>query len=265
MNALYGLLAGFVERALRIPKAPSAPPGDEGSTRVFRASPRFYLYRLLGWGLGRGFTLLILLGAAGALETSARQVDELAPWAHAIVVVMLLGYGAQTLLSWVALRLDYDKRWYLITDRSLRIRSGVVHVSEMTITFANIQNLSISQGPLQRLFGISDLRVDTAGGSAVAAGGPQQRAGFHTAWFQGVDDAERIRELMQERLRRVRDAGLGDPDDDREQDAGDDASGLGRPADRGTADAEAGDDALLSVLRQIRAEARALRALAGSE
>ena len=39
-------------------------------------------------------------------------------------------------------RLDFEKRWYLVTDRSLRVREGVVNVREMTIMFANIQNIS---------------------------------------------------------------------------------------------------------------------------
>jgi len=124
----------------------------------------------------------------------------------AIAVAGLIG----TLLL---VRLDYEMRWYKVSDRSLRIREGVWKVREMTMTFANIQNVSISQGPLQRLFGIADLEVRSAGG-----GGHQQQAGqkrlgaidMHVARFRGVDNAEEIRTLMGERLRHYRDAGLGD-------------------------------------------------------
>ena len=69
----------------------------------------------------------------------------------------------QRLFALALVRLDFEKRWYLVTNRSLRVREGVVKLREMTITFANIQNISISQGPIQRLLGIADLRVDTAG------------------------------------------------------------------------------------------------------
>jgi uncharacterized membrane protein YdbT with pleckstrin-like domain len=152
------------------------------------------------------------------------------------------------LFSLALVRLDFEKRWYLVTDRSLRIRDGIVNVREMTITFANIQNISISQGPLQRAIGIADLRVDTAGGSSAARhrqkGMPQS---LHTAWFRGVDNANAIRELIQKRLRELKDSGLGDRD---EVFAGT------RPADSGTT------DQLLAALRAVAAEAAALRSAA---
>src|SRR5258705_9515078 len=110
------------------------------------------------------------------------------------------------------LRLNYEKRWYIVSDRSLRVREGVVGVREMTVTFANIQNISVSQGPVQRLLGIADLRVETAGGGGAAT---QQHAGpdLHVAWFRGIDNAPAVREVIQQRLRQFKDAGLGDHED----------------------------------------------------
>src|SRR5208337_4922580 len=102
--------------------------------------------------------------------------------------------------SLAVVRLEYEKRWYVVTDRSLRIREGVVTVREMTVNFANIQNIAISQGPIQRLLAIADVRVDTAGGGRQSeARGASEN--LHTAWFRGVNDANEIRELIQQRLR----------------------------------------------------------------
>ena len=128
-------------------------------------------------------------------------------------------FVGQAALTYFSLRLNYEMRWYKVTDRSLRIRAGVWSVHEMTMTFANVQNISITQGPLERLFGIADVRVETAGGGG-GHGGPHGKgdgfgANLHTAVFRGVDDAEEIRDLMLARLRRVRGAGLGDLDDRR--------------------------------------------------
>ena len=84
------------------------------------------------------------------------------------------------------------------------------------MTFANIQNIGIEQGPLERFFGIADLKVDTAGGGGAVPGrgGKQQMANsLHSARFRGVDNAEAIKLLMQQRLHGARDAGLGDHDD----------------------------------------------------
>jgi uncharacterized membrane protein YdbT with pleckstrin-like domain len=130
----------------------------------------------------------------------------------AFEILGVIGTIAFWVCSWIAVRLDFDKRWYVVTDRSLRVREGIITVREATVTFANIQNISISQGPVQRLLNIADLRVDTAGGGGVS----REQKGFrnlHTTFFRGVDNANEIRELMQQRLRQLRDAGLGDHDD----------------------------------------------------
>jgi uncharacterized membrane protein YdbT with pleckstrin-like domain len=146
------------------------------------------------------------------------------------------------LFALALVRLDFDKRWYVITDRSLRIREGIFHVREMTVTFANIQNISISQGPVQRFLDISDLRVDTAGGGG---GSQQERAAqgqenLHTAWFRGINNAHEIRALIQQRLRQHKDAGLGDHDDLAE------------------AHAVVSTPEIVAALREICGEARAL-------
>ena len=91
-------------------------------------------------------------------------------------LVALLAFVGQAALTYFSLRLNYEMRWYKVTDRSLRIRAGVWNVHEMTMTFANVQNISITQGPLERLFGISDVRVETAGGGGGTAV-PMGRAG----------------------------------------------------------------------------------------
>ena len=39
------------------------------------------------------------------------------------------------LVVWFLLRVDYDLRYYVVTDRSLRVREGAWNVREMTITY----------------------------------------------------------------------------------------------------------------------------------
>jgi membrane protein YdbS with pleckstrin-like domain len=130
-------------------------------------------------------------------------------WLIPIVIILLNFLSSLFLLA--VLRLNFEKRWYVVTDRSLRIREGVTTVREMTVNFANIQNISISQGPLQRALRIADLRVDTAGGGGGGSSrGKERSENLHTAWFRGIDNANEVRELIQQRLRRLKDSGLGD-------------------------------------------------------
>jgi len=157
------------------------------------------------------------------------------------------GFLAQLPLSFLMVRLDYRYRWYMVTDTSLRIREGLFSIREQTMTFANIQNLSIRQGPLQRLFGISDLRVRTAGGGEHTGQGKEmeESANMHLGYFRGVDNAAEIRDLIARRMRLQRDAGLGDPDES-------------EPRRVESVADPAGVDDLVRVAHELRDEARRL-------
>jgi uncharacterized membrane protein YdbT with pleckstrin-like domain len=161
----------------------------------------------------------------------------------------------ESLFRLVVLRLEYEKRWYVVTDRSLRVREGVVTVCEMTVNFANIQNISVSQGPVQRALGIADLKLDTAGGGGGASHHNQHQPmeNLHTAWFRGINNAAEVRELIQQRLRMLRDSGLGDHEE------------LARPAGAATPPLSvSASAAVLARLREVHGEACALRGAAGS-
>ena len=126
----------------------------------------------------------------------------------------LVIYLIQIPITYTIRRLDYELRWYMVTDRSLRIRHGVWKVSESTMSFANIQQVVVTQGPLQRALGLSDVKVQSAGGGS--GGGDENHPrgeDMHVGLFHGVTNAEEIRDLILERLRRFRESGLGDPDE----------------------------------------------------
>ena len=127
--------------------------------------------------------------------------------------VAILGYLIQLPLTYAIRRLDYEMRWYMVTDRSLRLRHGVWQISEATMSFANIQQVVVSQGPLQRLLGLGDVKVKSAGGGDTQQPGHHKTDDMHSGLFHCVTNAEEIRNLILDRLRRFREAGLGDPDD----------------------------------------------------
>ncbi len=236
------------ERLLRIPPQPGAPPGDEGSTKVFRASPNYLRYLKLCWTIIALVTIgAVLLFAVVPLVVATvaanRKLQGYGLLLLIIPAVILLLVVAGQLFRLAVLQLDYEKRWYVVTDRSLRIREGVVSVREMTVTFANIQNISVSQGPLQRHFKIADLRVDTAGGGG-AESAKRPGLNLHTAWFRGIENAEEVKALIQARLRGLKDSGLGDHEEQ-------------RAAARSASDAH-----VATALREVLAEARALRTAA---
>ena len=217
-------LKSLMLRLLKVPPEPHIPAGVADSARVFRASKRYLQLKLLNWGVGQVFTLIGLIGALVAINlVGTGKLDILTEVPHRAIILRILGWFevvgvvgflVQLPLSLVPVILDWEMRWYIVTDRSLRIREGIWKVSEMTLTFANVQEVSIRQGPIERLFGIANLRVRTAGGGGRAGpheGESEEKSG-HIGYFRGVDNAPAIRDLILERLKRLRDAGLGDPD-----------------------------------------------------
>src|SRR5437867_9827545 len=86
--AMYSSFRQFCERLLRIPHDPTPPPGDEKSTRIFRAAPNYYKYLLFLWGLRTVVKLLPALVAAAVLFfLSVRQEMNGNEWGEVLMIV----------------------------------------------------------------------------------------------------------------------------------------------------------------------------------
>jgi membrane protein YdbS with pleckstrin-like domain len=207
----------WVLRVLRVPPEPRVPEGEGSHVRVFRASANFYRYNLARWALAQCGALIGLVVWLIIVRAAPRELGGVLWVLTTFEVLAWIAFLVQLPFTYAMLRLDFEMRWYIVTGRSLRIREGLASIREQTMTFANIQNMAIRQGPLQRLLGIADLEVHTAGGGG--GGGSEGAAKqatskpMHVGIFRGVDNAEEIRDTIRERVRFFRDAGLGDPDD----------------------------------------------------
>ena len=210
----------LVTRILRVPPRPEPPAGSPGSVRVFNAGPGFYRYRMVQWAVSQLGTAIGII-AGYFFFVSRFQLGPVTIGHPVIQFFEYLGLAIfllQLPFTFLMIDLDFRYRWYMLTDTSLRIREGLITVREQTMTLANIQNLSIRQGPLQRLLGIADLQVRTAGGGGGEAGGKGggeggKSANMHLGYFRGVDRAGKIRDAIIAAQRGLRDAGLGNPDE----------------------------------------------------
>ena len=76
-----------------------------------------------------------------------------------------LGFG---LLGVVGATVAGVVRWmtttYSFHDEAVRLRTGLLSTNEVEVPFARVQALDVEQGPLQRLFGVRSVHVQTAGG-----------------------------------------------------------------------------------------------------
>ena len=238
---------------MRLPPEPSPPPGDSKSIKIFRAGKNYLTLKMLHWATLQlmGLVMLAAPETIFALTYPGKLPSLAVEGFRALWLFGALVFLAQLPFSYLAVRLDYELRWYIVTDRSLRLRYGLQRVREITMTFANIQQITVHQGPIQRLFGIADLKVQSAGGGGgedshhPAAAMMEQ---MHIAHFRGVDNASEIRNLILERLRQWRDSGLGDPED---------VSGTPTLVMTGTS--ESGESPVLGAARLLLQEATRLR------
>src|SRR5262245_57067015 len=87
---MYNVFRSIAERLLRIPADPRPPPGDESRTQVFRASPKYFKYLLVVWGLQTAAILLPILVVAGVMLAVAFTMGKQASGRAAIIIGLLL-------------------------------------------------------------------------------------------------------------------------------------------------------------------------------
>lgn len=202
---IYRGVWGALVALFRVPPEPPTLPAPPEVTRTLRPAEGFLRYlKFLFW--------LVLLPIDGAILVAWLAIYFTSPRAAAwLAIPALIVAVVPDIIAYIAIHLRYDTTWYVLTDRSVRIRRGIWTIREITVTYDNVQNVAVSQGPLQRWFGIADVAIETAGGGGGGAKGSHgPGAGAHSARIEGVQDASAIRDLIMDRVRASRSAGLGD-------------------------------------------------------
>lgn len=112
-----------------------------------------------------------LLQVVLALGTLAAAV-AVSPWG------LLVGVALLTLVEGVVWlkRLAFPHIGYLVRDLDFSIRHGLLSRTVVTIPFRRIQNSAVSQGPLERRYGLATLMVSSARGGLTVPGLPAEDA-----------------------------------------------------------------------------------------
>jgi len=195
---------GILVKWFKVPAHPPTLLTSDGSEPVsFKPSDGYLNYMKFTFWLGLIF-IDVLIATAWLILAIAFPL-----WGAILFLPALLLMILPDILAYLAIHLKFDSTWYVMTDRSIRIRRGIWIITEMTLTFENIQNVTVSQGPLQRHFNISDIVIETAGGGASDEKGS---AGLelHKGRIEGIRNAQEIRNQILSRLKESQSAGLGD-------------------------------------------------------
>ena len=202
----YRGIKSVVAKLLRIPLEPASIPVNSGELlESFHPAPGWIRLRQVQTVVGA--SMLILVNVIFAVGGWFLNQD--ADWIGWLILIPFV--VIPSLIRLLFLRLQYDCTWYVLTARALRIRRGLWVIHETTITYANIQNVAVKQGPIERLFKLSNIEVETAGGgggSSESHGGG--RGSSHTGRIEGVLDPTTLRERIMTQVRLSRSSGLGD-------------------------------------------------------
>lgn len=88
----------------------------------------------------------------------------------------------------------YRSLKYAIENDCIKMVKGVFWKKNITVPFTKITNVDVTQGPLQRLFNIGTINVQTAGAGGAQGARPE-------LVFVGIRDLEGIKETIMERVR----------------------------------------------------------------
>lgn len=150
----------------------------------------------IGWAIPFviGFTLLVFF---------LLVVDKL---------IFGLGIG---IVAWLIIMLPillyipafYKSLEYIIDGDSVKMRKGVFWRKRVTVPFTKITNIDVTQGPVQRIFKIGTVQVQTAG----AGGTTGSQAEIQ---FLGIRDTEGLKDTI---MKRVRGYSISEPEEARKE------------------------------------------------
>ncbi len=111
-----------------------------------------------------------------------------------IWILLLVVFTLVMVLIAIWIPAFYRSLNYIIEDDCVKMLKGVFWKKNITVPFTKITNVDVIQGPLQRLFNIGTVNVQTAGAGGAQAARPE-------LVFIGVRNLEGIKDSVMERVR----------------------------------------------------------------
>ena len=115
------------------------------------------------WRISRFIGLLFLAGMSAAAMAGVSAAGE-----PALTVICAIGCGIVLLAQLANLIvypiIEYIQWQYLVDDDRIEIKKGIFWRSHTIIPISRIQHVSSKSGPLQNMFGLASVQINTAGG-----------------------------------------------------------------------------------------------------
>jgi putative membrane protein len=117
--------------------------------RLHRAGIAIYGVQALG---SAAFPLLVIFGLTLVGSGGEDITRSLIYGAAGVAIALVAGY------------VKWSTTTYRVDERSIHHRTGLIKVEDTDVPLARVEALDVQQGPLQRLFGVQAVHVQTGGG-----------------------------------------------------------------------------------------------------
>jgi len=112
--------------------------------------------------IGRTIFLLIMAGILIAFIFTAPSELKIKEYTFVAIALFLI----YTLWTYVATYKRFAFKSYALREKDIVYKTGWLWRQVTTVPFNRVQHVSIDQGPIERNFNLSKLKIYTAGGSA---------------------------------------------------------------------------------------------------
>ncbi len=138
---------------------PLPPPVADGEDHPL--DPRsIAVHRIAGWIL----TASVAAGSLVGLGIVVLTVDEMPGWLRGLLP--FLWFAVTILMAWHAHRWpvrEYQHTSYRVDEQGIEIHKGVYWRVAINVPRSRLQHTDVSQGPLERRYGLGTLVIYTAG------------------------------------------------------------------------------------------------------
>lgn len=107
-----------------------------------------------------------------------------------ILAALIAGIAVLILYITVISVLGFPKKGYLLRERDISYKTGLIIYKQISVTFNRIQHVEVSQGILGKIFHLSSVKIYTAGGNASDLSIP----GLN------VSDAQKLKAFISEKI-----------------------------------------------------------------
>jgi len=153
----------------------------------------FFFSRVIIWIIGAIYIIFQVGFTLNEYDKSVRIFNiPFFVWSILIFIIIMI-------IAYIVARLTYRFYKYELTENEYRAERGIIWKRYISIPYERIQNVDIYRGILDRLLGLSDLQIHTAGYGAVGRSSKLGSEGRLPGLSK--EDAELIRDELIKRAR----------------------------------------------------------------